>query len=102
MRNDGPFLYFTEDGGRTAGVYAIDAEGQSFAVFEAYGRQYFDDETTGLAFSPDGTKMFACFQDCGCKVSGGVDCGCLYMFWRDDGRSFDGETLSLKFHSSEK
>ena len=50
------FLYFTEDGGRTPGVYAIDAEGRSFAIFEAYGDKYFGDETTGLAFSPDGTK----------------------------------------------
>ena len=64
VRNDGDFLYFTEDGGHTAGVYAIDAVGQSYAIFEAYDAKYFNDETTGLAFSPDGTKMYACFQVC--------------------------------------
>mmetsp|Transcript_20038 Transcript_20038/g.37717 ORF Transcript_20038/g.37717 Transcript_20038/m.37717 type:complete len:576 (+) Transcript_20038:247-1974(+) len=96
--NDGEFLYFTEEGGQTPGVYAIDAEGQSYAIFEAYDSKYFNDETTGLAFSPDGTKMYACFQDCGCEVSGDIDCGCLFVFWRTDGRSFDGATLGLKFH----
>ena len=62
---------------------------------------YFGDETTGLAFSPDGTIMFAAFQDCGCKDSGEKDCGCLFAFWRDDGRSFDGKTMALKAHMSE-
>lgn len=101
VRNDGRFLYFTEDGGRTPGVYAIDAAGDAYSIFEAYDPKYFNDETTGLAFSPDGTRMYVCFQDCGCEVSGDVDCGCLLAFWRDDGRSFDGDTMSLKFHSSE-
>jgi len=56
VHNDGNFLYFTEDGGKTPGVYAIDAEERSYAIFEAYDEKYFNDETTGLAFSPDGTK----------------------------------------------
>ncbi len=101
VRNTGNFLYFTEDGGKTPGVYAIDADGQSYAIFEAYDEMYFNDETTGLAFSPDGKRMYACFQDCGCEVSGEKDCGCLLAFWRDDGRSFDGSTMSLKYHTSE-
>ncbi|KAL7469681.1 hypothetical protein ACHAXS_009935 [Conticribra weissflogii] len=103
IRNEGGFLYFTEDGGKTPGVYAvgIDSSGQRFAVFEAYGKQYIGDETTGLAFSPDGTKMYACFQDCGCEVSGEGDCGCMLEYWRNDGRSFDGATMNLKYHSSE-
>lgn len=105
VRNDGEdegnFLYFTEDGGKTPGVYAIDEQGKYYAIFEAYGETYFNDETTGLAFSPDGTKMYACFQDCGCEVSGERDCGCLLVFRRDDGRSFDGATMDLKYHSTE-
>jgi len=101
IRNEGDFLYFTEDGGKTPGVYAVDSSGQRFAIFEAYGKQYFGDETTGLAFSPDGTKMYACFQDCGCKRSGEGDCGCMLEFWRNDGRSFDGATMNLKYHLSE-
>ena len=102
VRNDGHFLYFTEDGGKTPGVYAIDAAGQSFSIFEAYDQMYFNDETTGLAFSPDGTKMYASFQDCGCEEPNDIDCGCLFVFWRDDGQSFDGDTMSLKFHSPAK
>jgi hypothetical protein len=115
VRNNGsggkstsPWLYFTEDGGRTPGVYAVNTAPSSdgedigtkkYSIFEAYGEDYFGDETTGLAFSPDGSKMFACFQDCGCDVPGSVDCGCLLEFTRDDGMSFDGETMSLKFHT---
>lgn len=100
----GEYLYLTEDGGNTVGVYAIhQPTGRRYAMFEAYADMYHDDETTGLAFSTDGTKMYAAFQDCGCEESdGGLDynCGCLLEFSREDGRSFDGSTLSLKFHSS--
>ena len=78
---------------------SIDAVGRSYAIFEAYDMKYFNDETTGLAFSPDGTVMYACFQDCGCEVTGEYDCGCLFAFRRDDGYSFDGATMGLKFHS---
>lgn len=53
VRN-GKFLYFTEDGGKTPGVYSIDEEGNSYSIFEAYDEKYFQDETTGLSFSPDG------------------------------------------------
>ena len=101
IRNEGEFLYFTEDGGKSVGVYAVDASGQRYAIFEAYDSKYFGDETTGLAFSPNGTKMYVCFQDCDCETTGEVDCGCLLEFRRDDGRSFEGSTLSLKFHSLE-
>ena len=95
-----PWLYFTEDGGRTPGVYAVDTEtGTKYSIFEAYGEKYYGDETTGLAFSPDGNKMYACFQDCGCEISGDFDCGCLLELTRDDGMSFDGETMALKFHT---
>ena len=98
----GDYLYLTEDGGKTVGVYAIHKpSGQRFAIFEAYDKKYYNDETTGLAFSLDGKKLYASFQDCGCKDSdSGVDydCGCLLEFSRRDGRSFDGSTLSLKFH----
>lgn len=104
--NGGDFLYFTEDGGDTAGVYAIDASSPSpprrYAIFEASDGRYKHDETTGLAFSPDGRRMYAAFQDCGCEGSEtGVDatCGCLLEFVRDDGRSFDGKARGLKFHS---
>jgi hypothetical protein len=98
----GDYLYFTEDGGKTVGVYAVHrSTGERYAIFEAYDDVYKYDETTGLAFSPDGRKMYAAFQDCGCANSeGGLDytCGCLLEFSRDDGYSFDGSAPSLKFH----
>ena len=84
--------------GKTPGVYAVDETGNSYAIFEAYGSMYHGDEATGLAFSPDGTRMYACFQDCGCEVSGDPDCGCLFEFRRDDGRTFDGRAMGLKSH----
>ena len=100
----GQFLYFTEDGGRSVGVYALDENNKQHALFEAYNEVFKGDETTGLAFSPDGRKMFACFQDCGCKDSeSGVDysCGCLLEFWRADGQPFGGSSLALRLqHSS--
>ena len=102
VRNgNGEYLYVTEDGGRTVGVYAIHRPtGKRYAIFEANEIMYNGDETTGLAFSPDGRIMYAAFQDCGCDLEsseGGLDptCGCLFEFRREDGRSFDGATLSL-------
>jgi hypothetical protein len=104
--NEGEYLYFTEDGGKTAGVYAVHrSTGERYAIFEAYDDVYKNDETTGLAFSPDGMKMYAAFQDCGCGNSeGGLDytCGCLLRFSRNDGYSFDGSAPSLKFHLPER
>lgn len=96
----GDVLYFTEDGGKSLGVYAIDKNNKRYAIFEAYSQKYNGDETTGLAFSPDGRRMYACFQDCGCDDSDGIDftCGCLLEFARLDGKTFDGSTLALKFH----
>ncbi|KAL7546318.1 hypothetical protein ACHAWF_009650, partial [Thalassiosira exigua] len=64
--NRGDHLYLTEDGGKTAGIYAIHGFGGRYAVFEAVRGRYDHDETTGLSFSPDGKKMYAVLQDCGC------------------------------------
>lgn len=90
VRNGGDYLYLTEDGGSTPGVYSIHKPtGAKYAIFQGYSTSLVNDETTGLAFSPDGTKMYAAFQDC----------GCLLEFSRDDGLSFDGETLDVKFHT---
>jgi secreted PhoX family phosphatase len=70
-------------------VYVLDPSLDMHAIFEAYSSIYKDDETTGLAFSPDGNTMYANFQDCGCEVTYADDCGCLFKFVRDDGMSFD-------------
>jgi hypothetical protein len=103
VRN-GEYLYFTEDGGGTTGVYAAHkSTGAKYAIFEAIFNLYSNDETTGLAFSPNGTRMYAAFQDCTflglCTSS--LNCGCLLEFSRVDGRSFDGSTLNLKHHAPE-
>ena len=42
-------LYFTQDGGRYAGISAVNSKGQCFTVLESH---VYSDETTGLAFSP--------------------------------------------------
>ena len=90
--NRGEFLYFTEDGGSSPGVYTLDPSGSMYAIFEAYDAIYKGDETTGLAFSPNGNTMYANFQDCGCQVPYDKTCGCLFQFIRNDGMSFDDAT----------
>ena len=100
----GDYLYFTEDGGSTAGVYAANTStGAKYAVFEAISNLYSSDETTGLAFSPDGKRMYAAFQDCAyqglCTTTS--NCGCLLEFTRVDGKSFDVSKLDIKYHASE-
>ena len=53
--SDESVLYFTQDGGRRAGIDAVNSENQCFTVLES---EEYSDETTGLAFSPDGMHMF--------------------------------------------
>ena len=91
-------IHLRADDGHDVGVYAVDASGGRYAIFEAYGENYSGDATTGLAFRPYGNLMYACFQDCGCEMPTNLDCGCLLEFWRDDGWRFDGLTLGLNFH----
>jgi DNA-binding beta-propeller fold protein YncE len=80
-------LYFTEDGGRFAGVHGRDVDGQFYTILES--RQYAD-EVTGLAFSPDSKHMYLAYQDN----------GLLFDITRKDGLSFDGTTLNVKRHAS--
>jgi hypothetical protein len=82
-------LYFTEDGGRTPGVFVYDGS-RYYALFEAYEAKYRGDETTGLAFSPDGTKLYVCLQEI----------GFLFQFERVDGLPFEGERrlVGMKYH----
>ena len=53
--SDESVLYFTQDGGRRAGIDAVNSENQCFTILES---EEYSDETTGLAFSPDGMHMF--------------------------------------------
>lgn len=80
-------LYFTEEGGRDAGVHCRNELGQFFTLFES---PVFEDETTGLAFSPDGKHLYAAYQDN----------GVLYDISRTDLQPFYAQTLNLKYHAT--
>jgi len=88
---DDDMLYFTEDSDRP-GVYARKkSTGKYFAIFEAQHDMYEHDEATGLAWSPDWTRIYVCIQDK----------GVLFEIRRDDGLPFehDERQLRLKYHS---
>ena len=54
------WIYFTEDGGSTPGVYVRDKEGTYHTIFEGInGGLYDGDETVGVALSPDRRKLYA-------------------------------------------
>jgi hypothetical protein len=62
-------LYYAENGGTYPGVYGRDMDaGTSFAVFEAFAEDYSGDDITGIAFSPDLKRLYACFQAIGVMV----------------------------------
>jgi uncharacterized protein len=80
------FLFFTEDGGSYAGVHARLADGTFVAILES---SQYTDETTGLAFSPDGKRMYIAYQDN----------GLLFEITRQDGLPFYATSLNVKYHS---
>jgi len=83
-------LLFTEDGGRSPGIYVHDGS-TVYALVEGFSEDYRNDETTGFAFSPDGTKLYFCIQEI----------GYLFQLERKDGRPFDDfsrRMLGLRFH----
>ena len=51
QNHENDILYFTEEGGKDAGVHGRGPDGSFFTILE--GPSY-KDETSGLAFSPDG------------------------------------------------
>jgi hypothetical protein len=61
----GHLLFLTEDGGSTPGLFAYDGSEYMTILEGGLLGQYSSDEVTGLAFSPDGTRMYVCFQDAG-------------------------------------
>jgi hypothetical protein len=52
---DGELLYYTEEGGKEAGIHARDNEGKYFTILES---PVYQEETTGLAFSPDHKHLY--------------------------------------------
>lgn len=74
------YMYFTEDGGKSPGVYARYAgDGTYFTLFQGIDGVYSDDETVGIALSPDHTKFYAGMQDA----------GYIFEFVREDGLVFE-------------
>ena len=75
------YIYFTEEGSSTPGVYArFGKDGTYFTLFQAIsGGIHDDDETIGIALSPDGKRFYAGFQ-----VS-----GYIFEFMREDGLAFE-------------
>ena len=75
------WIYFTEDGGDSPGVYARhDSDGMYYTLFQGIpGGKYADDETIGIALSPDGRKFYGGFQDA----------GVILEVTRDDGKPFE-------------
>jgi sugar lactone lactonase YvrE len=87
VKDDYSLLYFTEDGNKFVGIHARDRQGQLYTILE--GPAFYGDETTGLAFSPDGMHMYFAFQDA----------GQLFDITRADGLRFDAKTLNIKYHN---
>lgn len=80
-------LFFTEDGGDRAGVHARNDLGSYLTVLES---SEYENETTGLSFSPDGKAMYVAYQ---------VD-GLLFEIRREDGLPFQGRSLNVAYHAS--
>ena len=68
-------------------VQARNDRGQYFTILES---DVYEDETTGLAFSPDAKHLIFAYQET----------GVLYDITRTDGLAFNGRTLNVKYHSS--
>ena len=77
------------EGGKDAGVHARDMNGRFYTIFES---PVYTDETTGLAFSPDGKYMYIAYQDN----------GKLFTIWRKDGFAFHNTHLDIKYHQPNK
>jgi hypothetical protein len=79
-------LYFTEDGGRDPGIHCRNEVGQFFTLLES---PVYNDESTGLAFSPDGMHLYFALQET----------GLLYDVTRTDLLPFQAKSLNVKFHA---
>jgi len=86
LGDEGELLYFTEEGGRDAGIHARNNKGQFFTILES---PVYEDETTGLAFSPDGKHLFLAYQEN----------GLLFEVKREDGLPFHELSLNVKYHA---
>ena len=127
---DGELLYYTEEGGKEAGIHARDSEGRYFTILDS---PVYQEETTGLAFSPDHRHLyvacelyklsiiflyivaysFACQSMFKSKdilltfstlfhLFADQKNGILLDVWRKDGGTFSGREINVKYHATEK
>ena len=74
------YIYYTEDGGNHCGIHARYSDsGTYLTLFQAMNGHYDDDETIGIALSPDHRRMYAGIQDA----------GLIFELTRDDGSPFE-------------
>jgi len=90
-------LYFCEDGDSFPGVHARNSSGSFFTIVSGLFNGTISngvpvtltyEETTGLAFSPDGKHMYVSYQHF----------GAIYDITRQDGRAFNQQVLDIKYH----
>ena len=92
QNSDTPILYFCEDGGlkKSSAIHGRDQNGNYFTILEGIG---YNSESTGLAFSPNNKFMYVAYQK---------NPGTLIAIWREDGESFYGGLVDIKYHSQEQ
>ena len=74
------YLYLTEDGGASPGAIVRDFDGNYYVILQGVpGGRYDDDETAGLALTPDRKILYVGMQDA----------GLLFEVTRDDGQAFE-------------
>ena len=76
-----------QEGGKNAGIHARDSQGRFFTILES---PVYEDESTGLAFSPDGMHLYVAYQRN----------GVLLDVWRKDKQPFTTKTLNIKYHNT--
>jgi len=87
VHDEDELLYICEEGGSENGVHARNSRGWFFTILES---AQINDETTGLAFSPDKKHLYVAYQEAGLVLD----------VWREDGLPFNGRTLNVKYHET--
>ena len=98
LKDNSNLLFFTEDGGPYAGIHARNERGEYITILESPTHY---PETTGLAFSPDGRRMYVAYQgDGGADALESNKIGYLYEIRREDGLPFNGRSLNVNYHAN--
>jgi uncharacterized protein len=88
FRDDDQLLFFTEDGGDRPGIYARRKSSRDFIpIAESSVYVNADQESTGIAFSPDRRHLYFAIQDA----------GIFYDVTRLDGLPFNARSLNVQY-----